>query len=175
MEDPLAECWLHSGVEVGPSPIAGLGLFARVPIRAGTAVSRLGGRLVTWQRLRELFAAAARDPRRPYIDTIAVTEDVNLVLPPGSPNGYGNHGCDPNLWWVDAYTLVARRRIERGEELTNDYATSTASPDFRMACRCGSVLCRGTITGDDWRLPQLREMYGNHWVPALVARIHESA
>jgi hypothetical protein len=58
---------------------------------------------------------------------------------------------------------VARRDIAAGEELTNDYATSTRQPGFAMACSCGSARCRGTITGNDWRLPSLRERYGDHW------------
>jgi hypothetical protein len=44
-----------------------------------------------------------------------------------SPNGYGNHSCDPNLWWVGPYELAARRNLSAGEELINDYATSTAA------------------------------------------------
>ena len=31
--------------------------------------------------------------------------------------------------------------------------------------------CRGVVTGNDWRRPDLRERYGKHWVPALLARI----
>ena len=168
---PEPDCWLHPDVEVRASPIAGRGLFCRNPIPAGTVVSRLGGQLVTWQRLQELFAAAAADPRHPYIDTITVTETLHLVLPPGRPNGCGNHSCDPNLWWVGSYTLAARRDLASGEEVTNDYATSTGDGSFRMDCRCGSTLCRRTITGDDWRLPELRQRYGAHWVPALLARM----
>ncbi len=124
------------------------------------------------------MAAAASDPRQPYIDTISVAEDLHLVLPPRrasgpdrQANGYGNHSCDPNLWWVSAYELAARRPIMPGDELTNDYATSTAQPDFAMGCSCGSPLCRGVVTGDDWRRPDLRERYGEHWVPALLARV----
>ncbi|GAA3239921.1 SET domain-containing protein [Dactylosporangium siamense] len=170
---PEPDCWLHDDVVVRPSPIAGEGLFARAPIAAGTAVSRLGGELVTWPQLQELLREAATRPGRPYVDTITVTGALHLVLPPGNRNGKGNHGCDPNLWWVDAYTLVARRDIRAGEELTNDYGTSTASPDFVMPCRCGSPLCRGEVTGNDWRRPELRHRYGGHWVPALTALIDE--
>jgi uncharacterized protein len=168
---PEPDCWLHPDVAVRPSPIAGEGLFARTPIRAGTAVSRLGGRLVSWPELDELFARAARQPDPPYLDTITVTGELHLVLPPGRPNGKGNHGCDPNLWWTGAYTLAARRDLAVDEELTNDYATSTGAAGFTMACRCGSARCRGTVTGDDWQLPELQRRYGDHWVPALLARI----
>jgi SET domain-containing protein len=174
LDRPEPDCWLHPDVAVRPSPIAGLGLFASAPIAAGTVVSRLGGHLVSGQRLRDLFAAAARDPRQPYIDTITVGENLHLVLPPRRPNGYGNHSCDPNLWWVSAYELAARTAIHSGDELTNDYATSTAQPGFVMQCSCGSPNCRGVVTGTDWRRPDLRERYGDHWVPALLTRIHAS-
>lgn len=168
---PGPDCWLHPDVEVRRSPISGHGLFATARITAGTAVSRLGGRLVSTAQLRELFAAATRDPGHPYIDTITVDADLHLVLPPRRPNGYGNHSCDPNLWWVGPYELAARRDLASGEELTNDYGTSTGAPGFVMACSCGSALCRGTVTGDDWRRPDLQTRYGRHWVPALLTRI----
>jgi hypothetical protein len=158
-------------VEVRRSTVAGEGLFARAPLAAGTPVSRLGGRLVTGAELAELLAAAARQPAPRYIDTITVTDDRHLVLPPGRPNGKGNHGCDPNLWWVSAYTRATRRDIAVDEELTNDYATSTGVADFVMACRCGAACCRGTVNGNDWQLADLQRRYGGHWVPALLARI----
>jgi uncharacterized protein len=163
---PERDCWLHPDVVVRRSPIEGLGLFARAPIAAATVVSRLGGRLVTGSELAKLFAAA-----QSYVDTITVAPDLHLVLPPQTPNGRGNHGCDPNLWWIGPYELAARRDISAGEELTNDYATSTADPAFTMPCACGSTLCRRLVTGDDWRRPELRSRYGVHWVPALLALI----
>ncbi len=125
-----------------------------------------------WSDAADLFAEAAREHR--YVDTITVGDDLHLVLPPRRPNGYGNHGCDPNLWWIDAYTLAARRDIAPGEEITNDYATSTAAADFTMTCACGADLCRGTVTGADWLRPELRERYGEHWIPLLRDRIAAS-
>jgi SET domain-containing protein len=159
---PEPDCWLHAGVEVRSSPISGRGLFARESMQAGTVVSRLGGRLVSTAELRLLLAAPD------YVDTITVGTDLHLVLPPRRPNGYGNHSCDPNLWWVGPYELATRRDVTAGEELTNDYATSTAEPGFAMPCSCGSASCRGTVSGDDWRRPELRLRYGRHWVPALL-------
>ncbi|GAA1601506.1 hypothetical protein GCM10009679_01430 [Saccharothrix algeriensis] len=170
--EPARDCWLHPDVEVRESAIAGRGLFARLFLPAGTVVSRLGGHLVDGATLRDLFAEAAREHR--YVDTITVGDDLHLVLPPRRPNGYGNHGCDPNLWWIDAYTLTARRDIAPGEEITNDYATSTAAADFTMTCACGADLCRGTVTGADWLRPELRERYGEHWIPLLRDRIAAS-
>jgi hypothetical protein len=168
IEPPGPDCWLHPDIDIRPSMIAGRGLHARVGIAAGTVVSRLGGRLVTRRELEDLLAAAAQPGGR-YLDTITAGADGHLVLPAGTPNGLGNHSCDPNLWWVGPYELAARRDVAEGEELTNDYATSTADPGFTMHCRCGAVTCRRIVSGDDWRRPELWERYGEHWVPAVVA------
>lgn len=168
---PEPECWLHADLEVRPSPIAHLGLFARAAIPAGTVVSRLGGRLVSGAQVDAMFADAAQRPDLPYIDTISVGEDLHLVLPPGQRNHFGNHCCDPNLWWVDAYTLAARRPITASEEVTSDYGTSTAVAEFTMPCTCGSPLCRKTVTGRDWQRIDLQQRYGDHWIPLLLDRI----
>ena len=168
---PAPDCWLHPAAEVRESPISGRGLFARETIPARTVVSRLGGHLVSGPELSRLIA----DPTTGYIDTITVSETEHLVLPPRTSNGCGNHSCDPNLWWVSAYDLAARRDIPPGEELTNDYATSTADQEFAMPCRCGTPLCRGTVTGGVWRDPALQDRYGRHWIPMLLARIDADA
>jgi hypothetical protein len=164
------ECWLHPALEIRASSIEGRGLFATAPIAAGAIVARLGGRLVTRAELLELFAAAERDPARPYIDCISVEPGVDLVLPPNQPIHFCNHGCDPNVWQADAFTLTARRAIREGDELTMDYGTQSDG-DFEMACHCGSPLCRREITGVDWRKTELQTRYGDHWVPVLLARI----
>lgn len=170
---PEPECWLHPHIAIGPSSIGQLGLFASAAISPATVVARLGGRLVTSIELQQIFREAADLPGHPYVDTITVGEDLHLVLPPGQPNHYGNHSCDPNLWWTDAYTLAARRAITAGEEVTSDYATSSGIADFAMPCSCGSPLCRGVLTGEGWRRPDLRARYGDHWVPVLLDRIRQ--
>ena len=172
---PAPDCWLHPHVEVRDSPIQGRGLFALEDIPAATVVSRIGGRLVSTAELQAAFDAAARDPEHPYIDTITVADDVHLILPPRRPNGYGNHSCDPNLWWVDAYALATRRDVAVGEELTNDYATSTGIAEFRMNCECGAESCRGEVTGSDWQRADLQARYGDHWTPGLFESIRSGS
>ena len=137
-------------------------------------MSRVGGHLVTNSELQAAFDAAALDPARPYIDTIAVDDDLNLILPPRRPNGCGNHSCDPNLWWTGPYTQATRRDIRTGEELTTDYATLTAAAEFRMNCACASPLCRGVVTGIDWQRADLQDRYGKHWTPALLKLIRKA-
>ena len=52
-----------------------------------------------------------------------------------------NHSCDPNVWMAGVVTLVARRDIEPGEELTVDYALFEAYEGFvgTWECVCGST------------------------------------
>jgi SET domain-containing protein len=139
-------------------------LFAKAPIKQGEIVSRLAGRKVTTAELTELL-------KNPPVDTITVDDDEHLILPndPRPIIAYGNHSCDPNLWWIDAVTLEARRDIAPGEEITSDYGTSTGT-DFEMPCNCGSQLCRGVVTGEDWKLRDLQDRYGAHWIPALLRK-----
>lgn len=111
--DPLApevDCWTHPAIEVCESPIEGRGLFATEHISRGELVARLGGRIVNTAELHHLFEGADQ-----YVDSITVAEDRHLVLPPRRTIGYGNHSCDPNLWWDGPFNLVARHDIEPGD------------------------------------------------------------
>jgi SET domain-containing protein len=154
---------LAPGIEVRPSPIEGAGLFADRPFAAGEVVVVLGGRVVdeaAW------VAAAAGGTVSGY----AVAEDRHLVQEADDPARFGNHSCDPTTWLVDEVTLVARRAIDAGEELTVDYATLTGHPAWRLSCRCGSPSCRGAVTGRDIEQPELRVRYAGHVVPFLEQR-----
>jgi hypothetical protein len=57
------------------------------------------------------------------------------------------HSCDPNTEWR-GLELVARRDIERGEQLTVDYATCRDDAMAAFECNCGAVNCRGRIAGE---------------------------
>ncbi|MGH2731946.1 MAG: SET domain-containing protein-lysine N-methyltransferase [Actinomycetota bacterium] len=73
-----------------------------------------------------------------------------------------NHSCDPNcgvrLNESGAYDLMARRIITPGDEITFDYAMRNYSiENFPSRCRCGSEICRGSVTG--WKdLPDERKV-----------------
>jgi uncharacterized protein len=162
VRDPEPECWLHADVEVRTSDIAGRGLFARVPIPAATVVSRLGGRLVDSETLRELIEGSEE-----FVDSIVVDEDEHLLLSPGSNNRFGNHACDPNLGWVDEYSLETLRDLAADEELLTDYATSTVEATYLLRCHCDSYRCRQMVEGTDWQIPQLQRRYAGHWVPYI--------
>jgi SET domain-containing protein len=141
--------------EVKESAIHGRGLFARAPIAAGEIVAIKGGYVLErqeWSRLaRELGPAE-----------IQIADE--FVIAPGRSDErdgamlYTNHSCDPNIAIQGQIVLVAMREISAGEELTHDWAT-TDDGDYAMACRCGSLRCRRTITGKDWMRKDLQEKY----------------
>jgi hypothetical protein len=108
---------------------------------------------------------------RPPYSSVALDEDRHLLLDPAHPVRHGDHGCDPNLWHLDATTIAARRDIAVGEELTVAYATHSLRDWWSLDCRCGSPLCRGRVTGEDWKLERLHAAYGQHWSPVLLRRI----
>ena len=168
---PSARLWADPGLVVRPSAIEGSGLFGASDLEAGRVLIRLGGRLVGTEELAGMIAAANANPALPYVDSVSVSEDVHLVLPPGTVAHFGNHSCDPTLWHEGTYAISARRDIRLGEELTIDYGTNSAAPGYFLACRCGEALCRGVVTSEDWRIPELQARYEGHWVPALQERI----
>ncbi|HEU5000094.1 MAG TPA: SET domain-containing protein-lysine N-methyltransferase [Lapillicoccus sp.] len=165
MRVPPASCWLHPSVEVRPSAIAGRGLFATADLPARTIVSRLGGRLVSTAELARVMAGAD-----PYVDTIVVGADRHLLVSPGETR-FGNHSCDPNLGWVDEYTLATMVDVPAGQELVSDYAMSTADPDYVLRCHCPSYRCRQMVEGSDWRIPQLQARYQGWWVPYVQSLV----
>lgn len=62
-------------------------------------------------------------------NAIQIAKDLHLVEDPEITwqrvGGSLNHACDSNLWMADEVTLIARRHIVSGEELTVDYALFT--------------------------------------------------
>lgn len=169
MREPDADCWLHPDVEVRSSPVAGRGLFTTVELPARTPVSRLGGTLVDTETLRRLIEISEE-----YVDAIVVDDDRHLLLTPGNSNHFGNHSCDPNLGWLDEYTLATREYVPAGSELLSDYAMSTVDETWFMRCHCPSYRCRQMVEGGDWRIPQLQQRYDGWWVP-YIQRLVDAA
>jgi RimJ/RimL family protein N-acetyltransferase len=163
--------WTDPRVRGGASTIERSGLHAAEPIRSRETVFVWGGGTVTSDA--ELRAVAASGPR---YSCAAIGENQHILWAADDPDaaagpGGANHSCDSNLWMLDERTVAARRDIAAGEELTLDYALFTVAPDWRMECRCGSALCRGVVTGNDWQLAPLQERYAGHFSPFINARI----
>jgi hypothetical protein len=166
--------WIDPRITLRTSPLGGCGLFASEPIRAGETVLIWGGASYT-------DAGGAQEAVRAGKAVMQWDREVYSVeADDDDPVFKINHGCDPNVWMRDAFTLVARRDIAAGEEVLADYALWETSSTYvsSWACHCGSALCRGRITGRDWQRPDLRERYRGHFSPVLeerIARVEVSA
>jgi hypothetical protein len=162
VQDIPDRSWLDRRIEARASAIHGLGLFATAPIAAGEVVERWGGRVIDDAGLAAIV---------PPYSAAAIGQGRHLVMGADDPLRFGNHSCDPNLSMDSATSVAARRDIEPGEELTIDYALHTVTASWSMQCACGSLLCRGLVTGEDWRLPDLRARYRGRFSPFINERI----
>jgi SET domain-containing protein len=146
-------------IEVRPSPIHGLGMFATRDFAAGERILRRN-------HVRELTAEA---PVRPGLgEDPAHTDDIEggRVVLLGFPDRYFNHCCDPSAYVrvIDGvHYIYARRAIRAGEEITNDYAINNAW-EGSEPCACRSPRCRGRITGY-FHLPLERQL---EYLPLLA-------
>jgi hypothetical protein len=159
----VRQSWLHPSAETRPTATKGTGVFAVEPIPAGTTVAGFGGHVVDGRELADLGEAVR-------IHALQIDDDLFLAsTPPFDPADYVNHSCDPCCGIVGSVLLVTMRDVEGGEELCFDYAM-TDSDDYDMfTCSCGTDRCRGVITGDDWKQPELRDRYAG-WYSTYLAR-----
>jgi uncharacterized protein len=139
---------IHPSTEVRfVSDKIGVGVFATERLPRGT---------ITWarceldqrfspERVRGLGSAYA-----PLLDRYAYLDrDRNMVLCFDSGR-LMNHSCTPAVLAPGFDIDLAIRDIEKGEELTCDYAALNITEDF--PCECGKPECRKTIrVGDGMR------------------------
>jgi SET domain-containing protein len=167
----LTQTWVDPRQDFRRSPTHGTGAFATAPIQQGEVVEIVGGEVMTEAEFQ------AFQQNNPRFNAIQIGEALHLVERPEimaqRAGGSLNHSCDANLWLADEVTLVARRNIAAGEELTIDYALFTAQADWVLdgVCACGTAVCRHHITGNDWQLPEVQERYYPHFSPFINRRI----
>lgn len=122
--------------KVGPSPIAGIGLFADEDIAAGT---------VTWRFMPDFDRTFARDDveklpegvREQFLSYAYLHQPTGLLVYCLDNARFMNHADNPNTQGVhDGGELaghdVAMRDIKQGEELTCDYRSFDALSDRKL-------------------------------------------
>ncbi len=174
MKPYLEKSWIDPRITVGKSAIHGTGMIATAPIKEGERVMIWGGTVVSrvdYESVWEQFHNAS---------VIQIDEENYLALPitiPETIDVHLNHSCDPNTWLVDEVTIVARRDIKMGEEITLDSATWNDDESEEYSdndlCTCGSPLCRTFIKATDWHNLELQKKYAGHFSPYLARRIAE--
>ena len=143
----------------------GKAVFARDVIEPGELIAVWSGRIVSADELDELSEQIRRH-------TVQVEEGLYLAsYGPDEGPDFINHSCEPNAGLDGQIAIVALTRVQPGEEVTIDYAMCDGSSYDEFDCACGSPICRGRVTGDDWRNPVLWERYAGHFSPYLERRI----
>jgi len=138
-----------------------MGVFARKPVYKGELLVLWGGRIIDETEL---------DPTMPNFSkrVLQIEEGLYLLAPePLEPSDRFNHSCDPNAGFSGQIGLVALCDIEVGKEVCFDYAMCDGTPYDEFICSCGAQNCRGEVTGEDWKRPELRERYAGYYSPYL--------
>jgi len=163
---PDSTAYLTDKCEVQNRDVTGgKAVYARDALEAGELVAVWSGRIVSADELDELPPEIRRH-------TVQVEERLYLAsLSPDEPPDFINHSCEPNAGLDGQVAIVALHRIQPGDEVTIDYAMCDGSAYDEFECECGSALCRGRVTGEDWRNPTLWERYAGHFSPYLERRI----
>ena len=154
------KCVVHTDPEKG-----GRAVLAKVDIPKGDLIAVWSGKLVNRDGLELLPATLRRF-------SLQVEEGLYLAsLNEHEGADYINHSCAPNAGLSGQISLVALRDIAAGEEITYDYAMTDGSAYDEFPCGCGASTCRGRVSGEDWRLPDLWARYRGHFSPYLQRRI----
>ena len=159
--------WFDRRLVMRASPIHGIGTFATGFIQAGERLIWVSGGIVysseDW-RTGRVHMAPQQYNESQIGDDLFIATPISLYY-------FVNHSCTPNI-----LNDVAWRDIEAGEEVTTDYAYCEAAPSYRLEpCHCGSALCRGRVTGSDWKLPELQQRYRGYFTPHIERLIRGSS
>jgi uncharacterized protein len=153
--------WTQPSLEVSDAGPCGKGVFATTHLDRGTVLVVLGGEII-----------AATDEHGDH--GVQITESLVLAAPSSADIGVPdllNHSCDPNSGFLGQIMLVALRPITQHEQVTFDYAMCLYPVEglarYELHCSCGSPLCRGLVTEDDWQNPTLQDKYRGHFQPFL--------
>jgi hypothetical protein len=155
--------WVSAKLEAGPSPTHGTGLFLRAGavLEPDEIVTVAGGRIFSGDYEHPKDHAFSAAPG--FLIAPLSQADIDYSM---------NHSCEPNCGMAGSVAWCALRRLVGPVELTYDYCMGEAwEDDWSFACRCGAPSCRGRVTGEDWKTPDLQERYWGYFAPHVEARI----
>lgn len=167
----LPHSWIDSRLTVGKSKIQGKGIIAKAPIAIGEKLMEWGGRLIKRSEIDENIHRLQT--------LVPIDDDLFLGLPVSDKtetiDEYLNHSCDPSAWLIDEVTVIARKNLKVGDEITIDSSTWDADEEWefleRGNCTCQTKLCRINLTPFDWKIPALQKRFKGHFSPYIQRKI----
>ncbi|TAL46968.1 MAG: SET domain-containing protein-lysine N-methyltransferase [Chitinophagaceae bacterium] len=134
--------------EVRGNAISGFGMYTVRNISSGELIfngEEKPQRLVTLRQMQQTWSEEEKEHFRRY--AYPISKEVFIIWD-ADPTEWApqNHSCDANCAY-DGLNVVALRDIDKGEELTLDYAHFLDKNMEPFHCNCGSPNCRGLIMG----------------------------
>lgn len=123
-----------SNITIKKSKINKTGVFAAKDFKKGEIVLKWNPK----QILTKKEIALLPESEKHYIYNSSPNEYILQNI----PERYVNHSCEPNTKVINK-SDVAIKDIKKGEEITSDYSTDTATMHF--TCKCGSKNCKKNI------------------------------
>ena len=134
--------------EMRGNAISGYGIYATTTIASGEVVFRgeeRSQRIVTLSHVQQNWNEEELINFKRY--AYPLSEEV-YILWDTNPESWApqNHCCNANTFYA-GLDVVATKKIEKGEELTLDYAEFLDDTMEPFSCSCKSENCRGVVTG----------------------------
>lgn len=124
----------------------GKSLYTERPFKTGELIFTICGPIV----------------KTPTVYTIPITDE--LLIDPQPYGKYLCHSCNPNCGIKSRTLVMAMRDIEKGEEITIDYAMIVYEygdeiSEKERICRCGNQNCRGSFGSYKELSDELKQKY----------------
>ncbi len=165
--------WLNPKLKVKKTIKYGFGTFADKNIKKDELLLVLSGYVMRLQDEEKLPGGLSDNG-------IQVTEKLSMCASKKTELGginFFNHSCNPNAGIKGQIFLVSMRNIKAGEEITFDYAMTLCRSKnvkpYRLKCLCGSNICRGVITDDDWKNKKLQKKYKGYFQYFIQEKINK--
>lgn len=166
----MEQSYINPAIFVMPTKQKGLGVFTGTAVRKGDVIGiAAGGRIVPAHKIPNLHATIGDFTHQIHEDFHWAPVDELEI----DTLDRMNHSCEPNVGIIGDMTFVALRDTEKDEELCWDYAMSEFG-EYEFPCLCETSLCRGKLTGNDWRRLDVRlRYYPDYFTTVLRRKIAE--
>lgn len=161
----MVQSYVSNKIIIKQSKIHLKGMFAIREIYKDEIVFIKGGHIL---KRNEIFTSGIINSYFPiddefFLGAINKQDEEQIKL-------YINHSCNPNCGLRGEITFIAMRDIQINEEVTFDYALLD-NEDYEFKCYCNSKVCRGFITGYDWKRKDIQEKYYMYFAEYLKSKI----
>jgi len=150
---------MQKNYEVKGNALAGYGIYATHDLMCNELVFKgeeRAQRIVTRRQVEQHWNDVEKEIFRRY--AYPLSNEVFLLWD-NDPAAWApqNHSCEPNTAY-DGLNVKTTRPIQKGEELTLDYASFLDEHMEPFQCQCGTAGCRKWITGKPGNTVTEREM-----------------